>query len=183
MSEKNPWKTLTSSIVYQNPWITVKENQVIRPDGKPGIYGVVDCRIACGVVALTESNEVYLIGQFRYPTNEYSWEIVEGGADEGEEPLIASKRELREEAGLLAEEWAPLGGEIHLSNCHSSERGVLFLARGLKEVPSEPDGTEVLQRRCLPIRECMKMVYSGEIKDAMSIIALLRVERELGTDK
>jgi len=179
MNEKNPWKVLSSAQIYKNPWITVTENQVIRPDGKPGIYGVVDCRVACGVVALTEENEVYLVGQFRFPTNHYSWEIIEGGADEGENPLAASKRELREEAGLVAEEWTPLGGEIHLSNCHSSEKGLFFMARGLTEVPSQPDGTEVLQRKCLPFEECMKLVHSGEIKDAMSIIGLARAEKAL----
>ncbi len=128
MNRANPWKTLQSKVTYQNAWITVREHDVIRPDGKPGIYGVVETRIATGVVALTDSHEIYLVGQYRYPTNEYSWEIIEGGSDPQETALDAAKRELKEEAGLMAASWEPLGSEIHLSNCHSSEVGFLFTA-------------------------------------------------------
>ena len=126
MSRENPWKRLSSRVVYQNAWITVREDQVIRPDGKPGIYGVVETRIAAGVAAITENRELYLVGQFRYPTNEYSWEIIEGGTDGGESALSGAQRELKEEAGITAAHWEQLGGEIHLTNCHSSEIGVLF---------------------------------------------------------
>ncbi|MCF6287421.1 MAG: NUDIX hydrolase, partial [Candidatus Hydrogenedentes bacterium] len=143
--ERNPWKTLSSEVKYQNPWISVREDQVIRPDGQPGIYGVVDCRVATGVLAFSEDDELYLVGQYRYALGCYSWEIIEGGAETGEDPLEACKRELQEEAGLVAERWEPLGHEIHLSNCHSSERGFLFVAHGLSHVGATPEGTEELQ--------------------------------------
>ena len=110
MRTENPWKTLESRLVYSNPWISVREDQVIRPDGQNGIYSVVETRIATGVVALTPERDVYLVGQYRYPTEMYSWEIIQGGADEDEEPLAACKRELQEEAGLIAKDWTPLGG-------------------------------------------------------------------------
>ena len=177
MSEENPWKTLSSRVVYHNPWIKVREDQVLRPDGKPGIYGVVETKVACGVVALSESNEVYLVGQYRYPTEMYSWEIVEGGAEHGEDPLEATKRELQEEAGLTAASWEPLGDDIHLSNCFSSEVAKLYLARELTIGEAAPDGDEVLTVRKASIEECMKMIEDGCIKDAMSIIGLHRVER------
>lgn len=177
--ERNPWKTVSTRTVYTNPWITVREDQVIRPDGNPGIYGVVETRIATGVIALTPQFEVFLVGQYRYPTGIYSWEIIEGGADPGEPPLEAAKRELREEAGVLATEWEQLGDEVHLSNCFSSERALFYLARGLTETEREPEGTEVLQIRTAPLVECLGMVDRGEIKDAMSVIALLRLERQL----
>ena len=180
---ENPWKTLSSKIVYQNPWITVREDQVTRPDGKPGIYGVVDTRIATGVVAINDKMEVYLVGQYRYPINQYSWEIIEGGTDGNEKPLDCIKRELKEEAGLVATDWVQLGEEWHLSNCFSSERGFVFLARGLSEVGAEPDGTEVLQVKKMPFAEAIKLVDSGEIKDAVSIVGLLRAERYLGWKK
>ncbi|MBX3177704.1 MAG: NUDIX hydrolase [Candidatus Hydrogenedentes bacterium] len=175
--EKNPWTTLSSEVKYQNPWITVREDQVIRPDGAPGIYGVVDCRVATGVLALTEQDELYLVGQYRYPLHCYSWEIVEGGADPGEEPLVACQRELREEAGLEADTWTPLGGEIHLSNCHSSERGFLYVARGLRHVGADPEGTEALQLRTVPWDEAVSMVERGEITDAFSIMGILLYDR------
>lgn len=177
MSTENPWKTLRSKGIYQNPWLTLREDEVIRPDGKPGIYGVVETRPATGVIACTPDDHIYLVGQYRYPMNQYSWEIIEGGADPGEDPLTACKRELREEAGLVAEHWEPLGGEIHLSNCISSERGYVFVARGLTEVGASPEGTERLEIRKIPFHEVMQMVDMGEITDAVSIIALLRWDR------
>jgi 8-oxo-dGTP pyrophosphatase MutT (NUDIX family) len=178
--EENPWKTLGTKLIYTNPWITVREDQVIRPDGGHGIYGVVETRIATGIVALTPQEEVYMIGQYRYPVKEYSWEIVEGGADNGEAPEDAAKRELKEEAGLVAKEFFQLGPEVHLSNCFSAERAVFFMARGLTEVEKAPEGTEVLQVKKVPFTECLSMVRSGQIKDAMSIIAILRSAHYLG---
>ncbi len=177
MSETNPWQTRDSRVVYENDWIRVREDQVIRPDGNPGIYGVVETRIATGVVALTPENEVYLVGQYRYTMNFYSWEIIEGGTDPGEAPIDAAKRELKEEAGLTAEHWEPLGTEIHLSNCHSDERGFLFVARGLTEGAAEPDGTEQLQVKKVPVSEALAMIARGEIRDSMTIMALLWLER------
>ncbi|MCC6145633.1 MAG: NUDIX hydrolase [Candidatus Hydrogenedentes bacterium] len=177
MSTHNPWQTLSTRVVYKNPWITVREDQVIRPDGQPGIYGVVETRIATGVLALTEADEIYLVGQYRYTMEEYSWEIIEGGSDPGEDALEAAKRELREEAGLVASEWAPLGGEIHLTNCHSSERGYLYVARGLTHVGQEPEGTELLQLKKVPFTEALAMVDRGEIKDAITIMGILRYAR------
>ena len=179
MSENNPWRTLESREVYQNPWIRVREDQVIRPDGAPGIYGVIETRIATGVVVLTPEGNTVLVGQYRYPTEQYSWEIVEGGADHGEDPLAAVKRELREEAGLIAHHWEPLGDEVHLSNCFSAERARLYLAENLEQTTAAPEGTEVLQVRTVSFDEAIAMVDSGEIKDAMSIIGLLRAERAL----
>ena len=175
----NPWTTLGTRIVYRNPWITVREDAVIRPDGKEGIYGVVETRIATGVIAITPAGEVYLVGQFRYATNEYSWEIIEGGTDKGEDSLTAAKRELLEEAGLIAEKWELLGGEVHLSNCHSSEVAVFYIARGLTHTEAQPEGTEKLQLKNLPLDTCLEMVERGEIKDAMSIIGLLRLKELL----
>ena len=180
MSSENPWKTLSTKHVYSNPWMSVREDQVIRPDGQHGIYGVVDTRTATGVVALTPEHDVYLVGQYRYPTDVYSWEIVQGGADADEDPLTACKRELQEEAGLIAGTWTPIGGEIHLSNCISSEKAYIFVAEGLSETEASPEGTEVLQLKKVPLREAVRMAVSGEIVDAVSIIGILLTEKWLG---
>jgi ADP-ribose pyrophosphatase len=179
MTAHNPWKRLSTRIVYENPWIRVREDQVISPTGKPGIYGVVEPRIATGVVALSEDQHIALVGQYRYPVDQYSWEIPEGGSEIGEDPLAAAQRELREETGISATQWERLGGEVHLSNCFSSERGVLFLARGLSFGESQPDHTEVLKVRSVSVREALTMVDDGEIKDSLSIIAILRLARWL----
>ena len=177
--ERNPWIRKSSEIIYTNPWITVREDRVIRPDGEPGVYGVVDTRVATGAVAITPTMDVYLVGQYRYPTEGYSWEIIEGGTDEGETPLECIRRELREEAGLIAQKWTPLGGEVHLSNCISSENGYLFLAEDLEETEPEPEATEVLQIRRVPFAEALAMTDEGEITDAISIMGLLLAERYL----
>ena len=175
--QTNPWKTVSSRKIYENPWIRVREDQVIRPDGTPGIYGVVDSKIATGVLALTPQNEIYLVGQYRYPTQMYSWEIIEGGTDVGETPLQAAQRELREEAGLAAKEWQQLGDEVHTSNCFTSEVGVFFIARNLTEVGHAPEATEVLTLKKATFKDCLAMVDSGEIKDGMSIMGVLRLAR------
>lgn len=175
----NPWKTVKSRIVYKNPWISVREDEVIQPNGTAGIYGVLDTRIANGVVALTPKREVYLVGQYRYPNDAYSWEIIEGGTDEGEEPLDCAKRELKEEAGLIARIWHPLGHEIHTSNCVTSEVGFLYIAEDLTETDPDPDDTEILQIRKVPFADAIAMVESGEIVDALTIMGLLLAERWL----
>jgi 8-oxo-dGTP pyrophosphatase MutT (NUDIX family) len=181
----NPWKTLSSKRIYSNPWITLREDQVIKPNGTPGIYGVVTPRIATGVVALDKNLNVVLVGQYRYTVNEYSWEIPEGGAEKDESPIAAIKRELLEEAHLKASIWEPLsGGEIHLSNCFTDERAFLFLARDLQEVPVDEihsgDDTEVLQLKKIPLKEALSMAQKGEIKDALTIIGLHLTVAKLG---
>jgi len=175
----NPWKTLSSRTVYQNRWITVREDQVITPAGTAGIYGVVQAAHATGIVALTSNAEVYLVGQYRYSMEEYSWEIVKGGANPGESPLEAAKRELREEIGMSAASFEPLGAEVHLSNCFTNERAYFFLARELSNVGAAPEETEKLEIRTLKLEKCLEMADSGEIKDAMTIIALQRAAKAL----
>ncbi len=169
---KNPWLTVSSRQLYDNPWITVREDRVVRPDGKPGIYGVVQYKnVAVGVLAI-EEDHIYLVGQYRYPLKRYSWEIPEGGCPEGEEPLRAAQRELREETGLEAARWQTLG-EAHLSNSVSDEYAVWFLATGLVPGEVRPDGTERLSVRRVPLRKALSMALAGEITDALSLLALM----------
>ena len=180
--ERNPWKVVSSRSIYKNPWFSVREDQVIRPDGQPGTYSVVEPKVATGVVALDDTNHVWLVGQYRYPINIYSWEIIEGGVDPGENSLQAATRELKEEAGLTAEHIIPLGPPIYLSNCFTSERGDLFIARGITVGESQPEGTEQLQVRRVPFAEALRMAREGEISDVVSIIALERAARLVGEE-
>ena len=177
MKAKNPWKKLGSTVKYENPWIRVREDQVLTPGGKPGIYGVVETHPAVGVLALNSQNDIYLVGQYRYPINEYSWEIVEGAAHAGEPLEAAALRELQEETGLQARTLVRLGSEISLSNCFTDERAHLFLATDLTEGPPSPEECEDLQVRKLPLAEAVQMVRTGELKDAMSVIGILLLQQ------
>ena len=173
-SQDNPWKTNATREIYDNPWITVRENQVTRPDGAPGIYGVVSMKNrAVGIVPLHSDGTVTLVGQFRYPTDVYSWEIPEGGCPPDESLLHCARRELREETGLSARNFEPLGGEIHLSNSVCDERGYLFLATDLTPGKAAPEGTEELQLRRLPLSEAVAMALRGEINDGLSVLGLV----------
>ena len=179
--KRNPWQTVSSEQVYDNPWITVREDRVIRPDGKSGIYGVVHYKnIAVGILPI-EEDHIYLVGQHRYPLGSYSWEIPEGGCPEGEEPLLAAQRELREETGLEAGRWRMLG-EAYLSNSVADEYAVWFLATGL--VPGEwrPEGAEGLSVRRVPLREALAMALGGEITDALSQLAIMSYALEPPAD-
>ena len=175
----NPWRTLRSKEVYRNPWIRVREDEVLRPNGRPGIYGVVEMKVATGVVALTADRHVVMVGQWRYPFDQYSWEIVEGAAEPNESPVEAAARELQEEAGLRADHWQPLGGPLWLSNSVTNEVAHLFVAQQLHETDAAPDETEMLKIRRLPLDEAVHRAETGDIVDAMSVAGLLRVDRLL----
>ncbi len=169
----NPWTTLESRAIYDNPWISIREDQVIRPDGKPGIYGVVHYKNkAIGVLPVDDDGHVWLVGQYRYPLNLYSWEIPEGGGHESEEPEEAARRELREETGLVAERIEFIG-RSHLSNSVGDELAFLYRASSLTLGESEPEGTEQLQVRRFDWPTVWGMILDGRITDSMSLIALL----------
>lgn len=172
----NPWRTLARREVYDNAWINVTEHAVIRPDGEPGIYGVVRYKnTAIGVLAIDAEDYVYLVGQYRYTLNAYSWEIPEGGCRLGEDWLAAAQRELAEETGLQAAQWEQLG-TAHLSNSVSDELAVWYLATDLTVGEAAPEGTEVLQTKRVPFAEALQMVLTGEITDALSVLALLHYQ-------
>ena len=178
--EKNPWQTLSTRTVYDNPWIRVREDQVVQPDGQRSIYGVVHYKnIAVGVLAEDAEGYIYLVGQHRYPLDQYSWEIPEGGCAQNEQPLAAAKRELLEETGLHAGEWTLLG-ETYLSNSISDEKATWFLATDLIQGEANPEGSEVLETRRVPLDEAFRMIERREITDALSIIALLHYVRVKG---
>ena len=176
---ENSWSTLGSREVYINPWIRVREDHVHRPDGKPGIYGVVEFRnYALGVVAVDDAGNTFLVGQWRYPLGRYSWEIPEGGGPI-DRPMIESiQKELREEAGIVAAEWIDLG-PFDLSNSVTNETGRVYLARQLTIGQPAPDGDEVLQVMRLPLVDAVEMAVDGRITDGVSIIGLLRAARYL----
>ena len=176
----NPWKTLSSKPVYSNPWISVREEQVINPSGGAGIYGVVSMKnMAIGIVPIDAEGYTYLVGQYRYTLNEYTWEIPEGGCPLGTDPLDTAKRELKEETGFSATKWTTLS-RIHTSNSVTDEEGFLYMAEDLTIGESMPEETEKISVKKVPIKEAIDMVMRSEITDSMSSVALLMVGRLLG---
>lgn len=175
-----PWTRLDGRVVYDNPWIRVREDNVLRPDGKPGIYGVVHFKnIAVAVVALDAEGRVILVGQHRYPFDRYFWEIPEGGCPEGrEEPDAAAHRELREETGYAAARWDYLG-TLELSNACSDEVGHLYLARELVPGPTGHDGDERIEVKAVPFDEAWRMAMEGELTESLTVAALARAKHFL----
>ena len=174
--EDNPWKITSQKNIYDNPWINVTEYQVINPAGNPGIYGKLHYKnLAIGVLLLDDELNTYLVGQYRFPLNQYSWEMPEGGGPEGTDPLESAKRELLEETGLKASQWTEIQ-RLHLSNSVSDELSILYLARGLEQFEAEPEETEQLIIKKVPFAEMYRMVGDGEITDAMTVAAVLKVQ-------
>jgi 8-oxo-dGTP pyrophosphatase MutT (NUDIX family) len=162
-------------VAYENAWITVWHDDGSRPDGSPGIYGVVHFEnLAAGVIAFDDEDRVVLVGQYRYTLDRPSWEIPEGGVPPSETPLEGIKRELREETGLEASEWRELG-RLDLSNSVTDEEAVLFEAHGLHHGEAAPEPTESIAIRWVPFDDAVAMVRDGAITDAMSVAAILRV--------
>jgi 8-oxo-dGTP pyrophosphatase MutT (NUDIX family) len=169
----NPWQTLAQRPIYENPWIALREDQVIRPDGSPGIYGVVHFKhLAIGVLPVEDDGRIWLVGQYRYPLGQFSWEIPEGGCHENETPEEAAHRELREEAGLSAAHLEQIAVS-HLSNSVSDELAIIYRATRLTKGESAPEGTERIEHRLVAWDDAWSRLLRGEITDSMSVIALL----------
>lgn len=178
--ENNPWQTLESKEIYQNPWIQVEEHQIVNPAGNPGVYGKVHFKNkALGIIPLDQDNNTWIVGQHRYPLDEYSWEIPMGGGPIGVDILESAKRELKEETGLSAGKWTDVM-RIHTSNSVTDEEGFVFLAEDLTQGETEFEETEVLLIKKLPFQEVVEMVMNGEITDGISIAGILKVARILG---
>ena len=168
-------------VAYENAWITVWHDEVSRPDGSPGIYGVVHfANLAVGVAVLDDAGRVLLVGQHRYTLDAYSWEIPEGGVPAEESALEGARRELREETGFEAAEWRLLF-RFALSNSVTDEIGAIFLATGLTPGEATPEPSEELAVRWVALDEALAMIDSGELTDLMSVAGLLRVALERST--
>ena len=175
----NPWRTLSSRVVYRSPWLILREDNVIRPDGAEGIYGVVEIPFSCGVVALDGDNQIALVSQWRYVHAKLSLEIPTGGSAEGETPLAAAKRELIEETGLTAGSWTPLG-TVDNSNGVTTDVAHMFVARDLKSGAPVPQGDERVELRWMPFAGAVRSVLTGGITESVSVAAILKAEL-LGT--
>ena len=174
--QHNPWTIVDQKEVYDNKWINVTEYNVLNPSGGKGIYGKVHFKNkAIGIIALDNDLNTYLVGQYRFTLDRYSWEIPEGGGPHDEEIIEAAKRELKEETGLVAESWEQIV-ELHLSNSVTDEYGVIFLATGLVQDESMPEETEQLSIKKVKFSELYKLVNDGVITDSLTVAGVLKVQ-------
>ena len=177
------WRTLRSRSVYENPWMQVREDDVVRPDGSTGIYGVVTLSGGSGVLAFVDDDHVLLVRQRRYVTDRVTWEMPSGGIAPGETPEDAAHRELAEETGHRA-------ARLRHLNSHTTSKSVvdewahLYVAEGLTPLSAgavadlDHDETEVIHVRTVPWDRLVSWVLDGTVVDAMTIVAVLLVERE-----
>lgn len=177
---ENPWKTLKKTTIYDNPWISLEQHDVLNPADKPGIYGKVHFKNrALAIIPIDKNGNTWLIGQYRYPLDIYSWEIPMGGGLIEIDYLESAKRELKEETGLMAEKWTQIM-KIHTSNSVTDEEGYIYLAEDLTQGETEFEETEILQVKKLPFNEALEMVMAGEITDSLSVAGILKAARILG---
>ncbi len=172
----NPWITLTSEKIYDSPWISLTKHDVTNPNGHPGTYSVVHFQnIAIGVIVLDDQLNTWLVGQWRYPLEKYTWEIPEGGGNPHVDPLESAQRELQEETGITAKKWTKIL-TMHLSNSATDEFCVLFLAQDLTFGTAKPEDDEALEVMKIPFEEFYARVNSGEITDSLTVAAALKVK-------
>lgn len=171
----NPWLFQSRKTIYDNAWLRLDEDEVINPGGGISHYGKIHFKnIAIGIIPLDENNNTWLVGQYRYVPDCYSWEIPMGGGPLDIDPLESAKRELKEETGLIATDWQELM-PLHTSNSVTDERGIIYIAKGLTEGETEFEETEDLQLIKLPLEKAIEFVIKGEITDAVSVAGLLRL--------
>jgi 8-oxo-dGTP pyrophosphatase MutT (NUDIX family) len=169
-----PWIRGETRVVYENPWIRVTEHQATAPTGSPALYGLVGFKnLALAILPIHDDGSITLVGQARFPAQDYSWELPEGGGPLGVDALESARRELREEAGLEAADWRPIL-EAQLSNSVTDERAIGYLATGLTPVDAEPDETELIALARVPFREALDAALAGHMKDMLTVAMLLR---------
>ena len=173
---KNPWKTLSVTEIYDNPWIHVDEHDVINPSGNHGIYGKVHYKnLACGIIPLDNNDTTWLVGQYRYTLDRYSWEIPMGGVPVGTDSLAGAQRELKEETGLTANHWQVIL-HTHLSNSITDETGIVYVAEDLTVGEPEFEDTEEIEIKKLPFTKAVQMVHDGKITDVLSVAGILKLD-------
>lgn len=181
--DAQPYKTLTSKTVYKNPWIRVREDKIVRPDGNEGIYGVIESRDSVMAVVLNDKNEVYLINTYSYPDQSWNWELPGGGGD-GEDAVVASERELIEETGIVAEDWTLLG-VTRVCNGLMTERQSTYLARNLTLTDKKEAEDEAIVSHGMfySLVEIHTMIEQGKLNDGQSLAGLYLAEQWLHREK
>lgn len=170
-----PWQTLSSNIVYQNPWLSVYEDKTRMPNGVEGIYGFVDGGTVVFIIAVNENNEIYLIESFRYPTQKWQWELPTGGLAAGSSPLDAAKGELKEELGMSARKWTALNHYGPSYNGFMKDIQYVYLAEDLEKGEQKLEDFEAIRAsKAVSLVELMLMIKNGLFADGQSLAALMQ---------
>lgn len=175
-----PWQVQETKIMYQSNFITVREDQVIKPDNKPGTYATVQMKHGVAVLPIDAAGDVYLVRQFRYSIGQESIEVISGGLEENEEPLKSAQREAHEEAGIWAEKWTEVG-RIDLDTSIVQAPVYLFLAEKLQFKEPQREGTEQMELLKVPFREALRMVQESIITHSPSCVLILKAQSRLTT--
>lgn len=176
--KKGNWTVKNSKVIYKNPWIKVVEDQVIRPDGKDGIFGVVEIKPGVTILPIDEKGNVYLIKEYHYASESDKLEAISGGMDPNEKPLETAKRELLEETGIKAKQWIELGSIDPFTTVIKSTN-YMFIAKDLEFLKSNLEGTEEIETIKVPFKKALKMVKENEIIHSASVVLILRAEEYL----
>ncbi|KKR72179.1 MAG: NUDIX hydrolase [Microgenomates group bacterium GW2011_GWC1_41_8] len=165
------WEVVKSELEYKNPYFKIYKKSVVRPDESQSEYYVLERETSFFsiIIPLTDTQETYLIGQYRVPTGQFSWEFPMGGVI-GKEPLEAAQQELIEETGLRAKQWENLGW-FYVANGHTNQKGYVFLVQELTQGEAEPEAGEFLEVKKVPIKQIGLMIKNDEIKDGPTISA------------
>ena len=174
-----PWRVLGTQEIYRDPWLVLTKDEVIRPDGLPGTHTVTRLKDGVSVLPLDDCGHVFLTEEFHYAQGRRGIEVISGGVESGESIPAAAARELREEVGIVASCWTPLGVVDPLTSQAIAPIS-LFLAEGLSFVAASPDGTETIRRLRVPFAEAIEMVMRSEITHSGSCVLILKAARHLG---
>jgi 8-oxo-dGTP pyrophosphatase MutT (NUDIX family) len=177
LKPRGPWSVLSERLVYENSWMKVREYDVRRPDGSPGLYGVVSPKnLAIGVLPVFADGTTMLVGQHRFALDAHSWELPEGGGPLDHDPQTSARRELAEETGLTARRWLKIL-DFDVSNSITDERAIAFLAWDLHagEAAPEPAEHDMVRRR-MSIQQALRMAMEGEIRDGFTLAILARAD-------
>lgn len=175
-TKRGPWEIEISRKVYQNPWLSLREDSVIRPDGKKGKFSIVMMKPGISVCPIDDKDNVYLTREFHYAVGKKTIEAISGGIEQKESPQQAAKRELREEAGIVAKKWTTLGFIDPFTSIINSPNH-LFLAEKLSFLKPSPESTETIELIKVPLKEAVKWACEGKITHSATVVLILKLAR------
>jgi len=172
---KKPYQTLSSKIDWSCPWFQIRKDEIITPNGQPGVYNVIESPVSVWIVPVTPQNEIVMIYNYRYTIDQWCWEVPAGAVEPGQTTLEAAQAELQQEAGGTAVSWQPIG-KFYTAPGICDEEGRYFLATGVSLGAPQHEATEVMEIHKKPIDDVYAMLHSGKITDSNTALALFAAQ-------